>query len=113
MIVGHDIDFHDRTPETLDSRPVFRATILRTKELIEHASIVPRKDAESRDIPTSFDSIHFLSPTKFWHSWQYNVIKNSDFVKQENIQRKIKRFLYKSNTSYKCELNTLKAELQV
>ena len=113
MVTGHDIDFMDRTPETLSTIKAFRSTTIKKKALLEHDDIVPHKSAEERNIPTSLDEIHFLSETHFWHSWQINVIKKSPFVKQESIQRKIKRLLRKENLSLQCELNTLKEQLQV
>ena len=113
MVTGHDIDFIDRTPETLPTRPVFRSTIIKTKQLVEHNSIVPRKSQRFRNIPTALNDIHFLCDVKFWHSWQYTVISNSDFVKRADIQKQIKRFMRKNNVSIECQLNALKEELQV
>ena len=113
MVTGHDIDFVDRTPDTLRTRKVFRSTILKKKLLIEHGSIVPCKSEASRDIPTALQDIHFLSSTKFWHSWKYNVIKQSEFVQRDSIQRKIKRHIRKHNFSLQAEVNSLKEQLQV
>lgn len=113
MITGHDIDWMDRTPETLSQRPVFRATLIKTKDLVEHGNIVPRKSDTERNIPVASDDFHFLSSTHYWHSWQHTVIKKSEFVQRPLIQKYIKRFLRKSNLSLQCEVNSLKEELKV
>ena len=113
MVTGHDIDFVDRTPDTLPTRPVFRSTLIKMKDLVEFGNIVPRKSESETNIPTAENDIHFLSPTKFWHSWQRNVIKQSEFVKRNDIQRKIKRFLRKDHFSLQCKVHALEEELQV
>ena len=113
MITGHDIDWMDRTPETLSQRLVFRATLIKTKDLVEFGNIVPRKSHADRNIPAASDDFHFLSDTHYWHSWQHNVIKKSEFVQRPSIQKHIKRFLRKSNFSLQCEVNSLKEELKV
>lgn len=113
MVTGHDIDFLDRTPDTLSMRPVFRSTLIKTKDLVERGDIVPRKSESEINIPTAENDIHFLSPTKFWHSWQRNVIKQSEFIQRNDIQRQIKRFLRKDHFSLQCKVHSLEEELQV